>query len=90
MRRCLSTVQNLTASIIYTKERVKQGRDKDTVDNLDRILLQALELTMRPQCTTLNQIHKALKIRISADKMIAYTINTVSEFLSQENHGKTA
>ena len=88
MSRCLSTVQNLTASIIYTKERVKPG--KDTVDNLDRILLQALDLTMLPQYTTLNQIHKALKIRISADKMIAYTINTVSEFLSQENHGKTA
>ena len=88
MSRCLSTVQNLTASIIYTKERVKPG--KDTVHNLDRILLQALDLTMLPQYTTLNQIHKALKIRISADKMIAYTINTVSEFLSQENHGKTA
>lgn len=95
---------------IYTKERVKPGRDKaalnelndidkitdayirerkDNTDNLDRIL-QALDLTSLPLYATLNQIQKALKIRISADKMIDPTLNAVSEIISQENPGKTA
>lgn len=95
---------------IYTKERVKPGRSKaalnelndaakirddyirerqENADKLDRIL-QALDLTPLPLYATLNQVQKALKIRISADKMIDPALNAVSEILAQENPGKTA
>lgn len=94
---------------IYTKERVKPGRSKaalnelndaakirddyirerqENADKLDRIL-QALDLTPLPLYATLNQVQKALKIRISADKMIDPALNAVSEILAQENPGKT-
>lgn len=90
---------------IYTKARVKSGRNKaalnelndidkikdayiqehkDNADNLDRIL-QALGLTPLPLYATLNQVQKALKIRIRADKMIDLTLSAVSAILSQEN-----
>ena len=95
---------------IYTKERVKPGRSKaalnelndaakirddyirerqENADKLDRIL-QALDLTPLPLYATLNQVQKALKIRIGADKMIDPALNAVSEILAQENPGKTA
>lgn len=95
---------------IYTKERVKPGRNKaainelndvenirdeyiqerkENADNLDRIL-QALDLTPLPLYATLNQVQKALKTRISADRMIDPTLSTVRAILSQENPSKTA
>ena len=94
---------------IYTKERVKPGRNRAAVnelndvakirdeyiqehtekaDNLDRIL-QALDLTPLPLYATLNQVQKALKIRISVDKMIDPTLSAVGAILSQENPNKT-
>ena len=95
---------------IYTKERVKPGRNKaainelndvgkirdeyiqerkENADKLDRIL-QALDLTPLPLYATLNQVQKALKTRISADRMIDPTLSTVRAILSQENPSKTA
>ena len=94
---------------IYTKERVKPGRNKAAInelndvakirddymqertekaDTLDRIL-QALDLTPLPLYATLNQVQKALKIRISVDKMIDPTLSAVGAILSQENPSKT-
>ena len=93
---------------IYTKERVKPGRSKaginelndvakirdeyirertENTDRLDRIL-QALDLTPLPLYATLNQVQKALKIRISVDKMIDPTLSAVRAILSQENPSK--
>ena len=67
----------------YIRERTENA------DKLDRIL-QALDLTPLPLYATLNQVQKALKTRINADKMIDPTLNAVRAILSQTNPSGTA